>query len=161
MKKIGLIILSVICLFGCSLNVNEINSIIPIEYEEIKEKNESKKTYVLYIGRSDCNDCKLFEEYLNKNSDYYLKDSNIYYLDIKKYKDNEKNNDIYQYIKSSYALKWVPTVYFIVAGRIIDSFSYLDKEYHKTETEEVKNKIQKEYNDRFKEFFGKYKFYAK
>ena len=76
-----------------------------ITYDELENKLSSDDTFVLYIGRPDCGDCKEFHpiltSYLEENKGTYL-----YYLNIQAFRDaamqegaSEKEIDFYKNIR--------------------------------------------------------------
>lgn len=152
MKKI-IILLFFLLIVGCQISTNKIKS---ITFDEYKQMINSKETFIVYVGRSDCQDCKLFDEYIEK----LIIPENIKFvkMDIKKYRDQSKKkntsaneSDIYTNIKKTFNLSWVPTIYKIKGGNIISKFQYLDSEYHSL-NEEDKTQRKKYYENNFKIF---------
>lgn len=152
LRKILLILIIAISV-GCKSNID--NNVISINYNEVKEKNQLNHTYILYIGRKNCDDCHLFEKFLKENSNEIIKNTTIYNLDIQQYKENNETIMIYQEIKDFFSLEWVPSVYVLSNGQIVDKFIYLDSKYHLIESSAEKMKVQEKYNQEFKAFLEK------
>lgn len=111
-----------------------------IDYEELNRKSEKNIDFFLYIGREDCRDCQKFhpivEQYISENPE-----TGIYYLNVKTYRDladsgNEKDASVYDEIKKKYQLDWVPTVFHIRNGILVDRYEFLNEEYYELSTEE-------------------------
>ncbi len=113
-----------------------------IDYEELDKKTEMNIDFLLYIGREDCRDCQKFypivEQYISENPGM-----GIYYFDIKKYRDladsdygKEKDVSFYDELKKRYQIEWVPSVYHIRNGIIVDKYEFLNEEYYELNTEE-------------------------
>ena len=65
----------------------------------------------------------------------------IYYFNIKTYRDlagsdNEKDASVYDEIKERYQIDWVPSVYHIRNGIIVDKYEFLNEEYYELNAEE-------------------------
>lgn len=113
-----------------------------IDYEELDKKTKLNIDFLLYIGREDCRDCRKFypivQQYISENPGM-----GMYYFDIKKYRDlanseNEKseNASFYDELKKRYEIEWVPSVYHIRNGIIVDKYEFLNEEYYELNTEE-------------------------
>ncbi len=111
-----------------------------IDYEELNGKTETNIDFFLYIGREDCRDCQKFypivEQYISENPG-----TGIYYFNIKTYRDlagsdNEKDASVYDEIKERYQIDWVPSVYHIRNGIIVDKYEFLNEEYYELNAEE-------------------------
>lgn len=93
-----------------------------ISYPELQDKMNQDLDFILYIGRSDCPDCQDFspivQEYVSKHSE-----SGMYYLDVKEYRDAQSSDlgeaNVYQQIKETFSLNWVPCLFHIRNGIII------------------------------------------
>lgn len=152
------------------VNVDDIKRIFSsINYETIKErpasmseityndliiKMNSNIDFILYIGREDCRDCQKFHPIAN---DYIGKNSlnGIYYFDIKNYRDktlidipSQKDVNFYDQLKKTFDIKWVPSIYHIRNGTIIDKFEYLSSEYYQLDENE-KKEAEIKYNYEF------------
>lgn len=154
------IVLLFICLllFGCENKIDI--KVSSLNYNEVKELMSSQQDFMIYVGRSDCPDCILFKEHLENNIKV-PSDIKFVEFDIKEYRDNsvkENANDkdvkLYEDIKHTFDLKWVPTIYTIKDGKIVSQFQYLDETYHsydKEKQKEIKNsfdKLSKQYIER-------------
>lgn len=111
-----------------------------IDYEGLDRKTETNIDFFLYIGREDCRDCQKFypivEQYISENPGM-----GIYYFNIKTYRDladsdNEKDASVYDEIKERYQIDWVPSVYHIRNGIIVDKYEFLNEEYYELNAEE-------------------------
>lgn len=137
MKKILLMLLSSVLFVGCSTSTDPLfkttdydNEIVEKNYDDIIQKINNDDTFLLYIGRSDCQDCNDFYPYMKKHVKM-PKNSAIYSLDIKNMRDKasektalQKDVDVYNNMKKYFNLKWVPTVKMIKFGQIIDTYEY-------------------------------------
>ncbi len=113
-----------------------------IDYEELDRKTEINTDFFLYIGRDDCRDCRKFypivEQFISENPGM-----GMYYLDIKKYRNlvnsnngNGEDASFYDGLKKRYQIEWVPSVYHIRNGIIVDKYEFLNEEYYELGTEE-------------------------
>lgn len=84
----------------------------------------SPNTNIVYIGRSTCSDCNLFEpkliDLLQKNQALKLQ-----YLDAQKLKDNGR----WEEFKKQYDVHGTPTILIIQAGNIVASLDYEKKNF--------------------------------
>lgn len=125
-----------------------------VNYDEVLNKMDSNVDFILYIGREDCRDCQKFHPVV---SNYVGKDSTngIYYFDIKEYRDktlvdNPSLNDtmFYDELIKLFDVEWVPCVYHIRNGAIIDKFEYLSLEYYELDENE-RIEAEEKYNKEF------------
>ncbi len=126
------------------INIDEerFDELKEIDYKELDKKTKLNIDFLLYIGREDCRDCRKFypivQQYISENSGM-----GMYYFDIKKYRDlansgNEKseNASFYDELKKRYEIEWVPSVYHIRNGIIVDKYEFLNEEYYELDTAE-------------------------
>lgn len=106
MKKILLVILSVLCLTGCSSGTKLKN----ISYNELNEKMKNKETFVLYIGAANCSHCSEFKPTLEKVVKEYNLD--VYYIDMATVSEEE-----YEAVKNKTNLQGTPTVLVVQNGK--------------------------------------------
>ncbi|MEF9839370.1 MAG: thioredoxin family protein [Lachnospiraceae bacterium] len=111
-----------------------LNGIVEINDDKLEELNNYPKDFILYIGREDCGDCQNFNPILEQ----YLLDKSygVYFLDIKKYRENaikenasKEEKEFYEQLKEKYEIEWVPTLIHIRNGIQISRFEFLDSEY--------------------------------
>ncbi len=164
MKKILVIIMSILILCGChykseKLNIIGINS---ITYEKLTQCLNSDVTFLLYIGRDDCGDCiefyPILEDYIDKHSG-----SGIYYLNIKEYRDASRQEDATQEEKEFYEniykeldFDWTPTIHVVRSGKFIRSYQYLDEDYIKIEDRKKQKERRNEFIKEFNKFMDEY-----
>lgn len=123
------------------------SSIVEITYDEFSDKINSNTDFILYVGRTDCRDCKMFYPLLEK---YVLESKKgLYYFNIKQIRDqsiseNSSNTDAYSDVTEKLDLQWVPSVFHISLGKVMSKFEYLSNEYYALETEEDKEKMREE-----------------
>lgn len=165
MKKLTIILLVLMVLFGCQKNIpfdskvgiNEIN------YEELNELMNSQTQFLLYIGRSDCGDCiefyPILEEYMNEHSD-----TGIYYINIKEMRDaarkedaSEEEKQFYENFYTNFKVSWTPTIEWIRAGKIYKTYQYLDEDYIAIEDRAEQKKKRQEFLDEFNDFMDSYR----
>lgn len=164
MKKILVIIISIILLCGCSHNSEklELSGINPIKYEKLIQCLNKDVTFLLYIGRDDCGDCVEFypilEDYINEHED-----TGLYYLNIKEYRDAARKDDatseeieFYENIYKTLEIEWTPTIHVIRNGKIIDTYQYLDEDYINIEDREKQKEKRNEYIEEFNIFMDNY-----
>lgn len=162
MKKTIILLILISILGGCAkstsptITKNVSNAgIHDISYNQLKQKLSSKDIFILYIGRPDCGDCKEFypilEEYINDHQGVSL-----YYLNVKAFRDasrapeaTQEEKDFFENIQEELDYQWTPSLKYINAGKIIDSYSYLDEEYYKIEDENKKTKEKQSFVDAF------------
>lgn len=105
MKKIILIIVSCLFLFGCNNNkYTEIN------YDEFIKKINKKEDFILFIGSKDCTHCDTFKETLN----LVLKDYKVTvnYIDVSKFTKDQNNT-----FNAKISYTGTPTTVFIKKGK--------------------------------------------
>lgn len=107
MKKIFLSLIMVLPLFvGCGTKLTTYEE---IDYEKFTEKMENKDDFILFIGSETCQHCTAFKETVNKVvTKYQVK---IYYIDINKFDEIEKNK-----FKTYINFSATPTTVFIYSG---------------------------------------------
>lgn len=163
MKKIISLFLCILLISGCSkastkhiTKDSSFASINDITYEQLQDKLDSNDLFVLYVGRSDCRDCREFEpileSYLNENKGVYL-----YYLDIKEIRDASKKEDAsqeeidaYDKLVKDLEIEWVPSLKLVNKGEIIDEYTYLSEEYYEIKDSEEKQQAKEKYISEFK-----------
>ena len=122
-----------------------------LNYDTLLEKLNSPIDFVVYIGRDDCGDCKMFKPYLEE----YLTnhpDLGIYYLDIKSFRDaayqedaSQEQKEFYDHLKEKLEFAWTPTLARYANGKKIESFEFLDSSFgrYDPENEEQQRKLAK------------------
>lgn len=141
MRKKWAYLLLVFILCACQPTKKEIikdrvQGIVPITYAQLEEKLTNNHDFVLYIGRSDCQDCIEFhpqlEAFLNQNPDL-----GVYYLEIKTFRDEAKKEDatqeqkvFYQNLTEELDFDWVPTLQHRQGKEIVSKKTYLDDSYY-------------------------------
>lgn len=109
MKKYVLIFMLVCTIFlsGC---FGKLTSYSEISFNQLEKMIDSKKSFVLLIGSSDCSHCELYKSTIEKViKDYQVK---VYYIDITKLDDSEDSK-----LKNIVSYSGTPTVAFIKKGR--------------------------------------------
>lgn len=128
MKKIILLILCIFTLCACSYK----NYIINTSLDEVKTMINEKKTFVLYIGSSDCSHCKQFRPKLEDvTSEYEIE---VYYIDTSKLDDNE-----YDALKEIVSFSGTPTTAFIYDGEDLGVQTHIDGD---VSLESIKNSFK-------------------
>lgn len=174
MKKKGIIgIISILTLFIILICIfysrqryqgkpfDSIKGIKEISYEELLIKMD-KNSFIVYVGRDDCQDCKKFNIYL---TDYFEKhkDKGFYYLDLQELrkmaiKNNANKEDImaYEEIRKKLDIKWVPTVLYINNNEILSKYEFLSEGFYDIDSKSVQEKeLEKAYKD-FSDWMSKY-----
>lgn len=107
MKKIFLSLIMVLPLFvGCGTKITTYEE---IDYDKFTEKIENKDDFILFIGSETCQHCTAFKQTVNKVvTKYQVK---IYYIDINKFDETEKNK-----FKTYINFSATPTTVFIYSG---------------------------------------------
>lgn len=158
MKKLLCLLLCIFLISGCSKASTKrikkdtsLDSIIEISYEQLKDKLNSDELFVLYIGRSDCGDCKEFEPILNS----YLKENEgcyLYYLNIKEIRDasnqedaSDEQKDFYENVKKELGINWVPVLKLVNNGETINEYTYLSEDYYEIKDSDEKKQAKKDY----------------
>ena len=127
-----------------------------IEYVELYDIFQQNTDFLLYIGRDDCRDCQTFHPIVEKITEEKY---GIYYFDIKEYRirandPNATQEDIntYEKIKNDFFINWVPSVYRIINGVIVDKFEFLDNNYYLIEDESEQEQYIKNYIQQFEKW---------
>lgn len=121
-----------------------------IDYEEYKHLKENKESFLLYIGRKTCPDCKMFDEIL-KNVQI---ESSMKYLSTQKYKDAISNDEPdaqkeYDDFKSNIGYDFIPYVCAVKEGVVISEFDFEFPENLSELTEEEKTTFSNDVCNRF------------
>ena len=143
MKKLLSLIVCVLMISGCqdaSINRikkdNSLSGLHEITYDELENKLSSDDTFVLYIGRPDCGDCKEFHpiltSYLEENKGTYL-----YYLNI-------------QAIREELDFNWTPILKLVNKGETISEYTYLSEEYYEIKDDTKKAQAKEKFVEDFK-----------
>lgn len=109
MKKYILIIMLFCTIFlsGC---FGRIKTYSEISYQQLEKMIDSKKSFVLLIGSSECSHCASYKPTLERViKDYQVK---VYYIDILNLTDSERAK-----LKNIVSYSGTPTVAFIKKGR--------------------------------------------
>lgn len=138
-KRLYLLLLFVLC--ACQTTKQEVihdrvHGLVPITYEQLEDKLTNNHDFVLYIGRSDCQDCIEFhpqlEAFLNQNPNL-----GVYYLEIKTFRDEAKKEDatqeqkdFYQNLTEELDFDWVPTLQHRQGKKVLFQKTYLDDDYY-------------------------------
>ena len=105
MKKIIIILISCLFLFGCDKD-----KYVEINYEQYNEKTINKEDFILFIGSTDCGHCDTFKDTLNLVlSDYKV---SVNYIDISKFSKEQLNK-----FNSKINYSGTPTTVFIENGK--------------------------------------------
>lgn len=107
MKKVLLIIASLLFISGCT---SKMTSYQEISYSKLKEMLNNKESFILYIGSSECSHCRVFKYTIDEViTEYQVK---VYYLNIVNFND-EKTNEL---VSLTNFEKLTPSVLFIKDG---------------------------------------------
>ncbi len=163
MKKFILLICLIFFITSCQSKTTTNNKILNKNFEEVEKFFENKNSFILYVGRSDCSDCILFEEELDNIP--IPEETTFVKLDIKKYRDLANSDDAtpeniayYNKIKDFFKLSWTPTIYYVEEGKITLEYQYLDENYHslsESEKSKAKEKFDKDVEEFIKNFNSK------
>ena len=163
MKKLLSLIVCVLMISGCqdaSINRikkdNSLSGLHEITYDELENKLSSDDTFVLYIGRPDCGDCKEFHpiltSYLEENKGTYF-----YYLNIQAFRDaamqegaSEKEIDFYKNIREELDFNWTPILKLVNKGETISEYTYLSEEYYEIKDDTKKAQAKEKFVEDFK-----------
>lgn len=165
MKKWLCLFMTCLLLIGCQKTQTEklkIQGIQTIPYEELAERLDENITFILYIGRPDCGDCQEFypvlEEYIDEHQG-----TGIYYLNIKQYRDQareedatQEEKDFYENIYQRLDFDWTPTIQVISNGQIVKSYQYLDEDYFEIKDRQEQLEKKQEFLDEFETFMNDY-----
>lgn len=146
MKKLFCLLIAFAFLTGCNKVVEEVElsydrpvGIVEIDYDSLQEKLETPTDFILYIGRPDCGDCKLFypclEQFIQNHEG-----SGIYYLNIKSFRDNANKEDatkeekeFYENLKENLGFAWTPSLIRYQDGQKAECFEFLDASFQRQE----------------------------
>lgn len=127
--------------------------IISVQYDRLHQMIAEDESFVLYIGRPDCKDCKDFEPYLNDYLDSHP-GVYLYYFDTKQYRDlakqegaSEEDKEFYDQLYEEFEFLWTPTLKFIYKGEFEGTYTYLDSEYYALSDDQEKEEKKQEYID--------------
>ena len=165
MKKFIFITCLLLIISGCShttsthtiVQDSSLSGIHDISYQELNKKMKEKDTFVLYIGRPDCQDCQEFspiiEQYLQKHPGVYL-----YYFNTKAYRDqanqSKEGKQFYNQLRKKLDFSWTPTLKFIVNEKNETTYTYLDEEYYSLDSNKQKQEKEK-YKQQFYKWMNK------
>ena len=152
MKKLLSLIVCVLMISGCqdaSINRikkdNSLSGLHEITYDELENKLSSDDTFVLYIGRPDCGDCKEFHPILTS------------YLEIQAFRDaamqegaSEKEIDFYKNIREELDFNWTPILKLVNKGETISEYTYLSEEYYEIKDDTKKAQAKEKFVEDFK-----------
>lgn len=155
-KRLLCLCLFVMMLCGCEKkveihNVDLTYGITPLTYEMLQEKIDNDHYFILYIGRSDCQDCKEFypqlENFLQEHQDL-----GVYYLDVKAFRDaarkegaTQEEIDFFENLTETLAFDWVPTLQQRQGQDILSSVTYLDMDYYEIEDKDKQASAKEKY----------------
>ena len=136
---------------------NEKLTIKDITYQEYKDMIGNKMSFVLYVGRDTCSDCKMFHYALDK-IDFQ---SVIYRLNTQEYKDaidsgEESAQEEYDGFKSDVGYDFIPYVCAVKQGKKYASFAFQFPERISELTEEEKQDYREDMSVRFVKWLVKY-----
>lgn len=165
MKKWICLFMVCFLLWGCQTFKTEkldIQGIQAIPYETLTEKLDEDVTFLLYIGRPDCGDCQEFypvlEAYINEHQG-----TGIYYLNIKEYRDQAREEDATQEEKDFYEnlyqrleFDWTPTIQKITNGQVVQTYQYLDEDYFEIKDRQKQLETKQYFLDAFETFMDDY-----
>jgi len=157
MKLLKYLLLCLCVLCGCSTTivdddfiVDRISGIEEITYDALVEKIENNHDFILYIGRSDCSDCKEFAPYLEN----FLKENDglgLYYLDVKAFRDqansdtaSKEEKDFFKNIYTTLDFDWTPTLQHRRGQTILTKITYLSMDYYEIEDETLQETEQQQ-----------------
>lgn len=130
-----------------------------IDYDSLYNIMETNKDFLLYIGRDNCRDCQKFHPIVE---DITKEKYGLYYFDIKEYKSradkqeaSQEDIDTYNKIKKDFSVNWVPSVYRIINGAIVDEYEFLDSNYYSISDKEDQENYLNEYIERFRNWIDK------
>lgn len=106
MKKVLMLLVSVLLLTGCSFGT----SLKKITYDELNQKMKNKETFVLYIGSKDCSHCAEFKPTLETVIKKYKLE--VYYIDMSLVSEEQ-----YNAVKEKTGLNGTPTVLVVEKGK--------------------------------------------
>ena len=109
MKKIVFLFISLLLLTGCSKG-----KLTEINYKEYEKKILNEESFVLVIGKTDCNYCMDYKETLNELLKDY--DIELYYIDTYKFEDDEKSTFLARIMFDNNNIV-TPTTIYIEKGR--------------------------------------------
>lgn len=128
LKIMLIMIISVICLTGCTSKSKYIKE---ISLDKVKEKLANKETFALYIGNENCPHCVSYMPTLEGVLEEY--NITIYHLDNSKLSEKQYNEFNNKYIKIS----GTPTVVFIENGSEESMLNRIVGETSKEDTIEI------------------------
>lgn len=114
LKKVIIIILSIVLLIGIGLGVyklffNGLTTYKEISYKDVVDKIASNDKFTLFIGSAKCTHCLTYKRTLNRViSDYNIE---VYYIDNSKLSDTER-----AYLNSHIPFTATPTIVVIDKG---------------------------------------------
>ena len=124
------------------LDNTDLKGIVPIEYADLKKMEETTESFLLYIGRADCKDCKEFN--IELEAELNGLEYTIYYLDLNKVRKgagNEAREDVIE----RYEIDWVPTILHINEGDIVSRYQHFSEKTNQ-ENSEVNAWLEQELN---------------
>ena len=143
-KSIVIVITILLMLTGCANKSKKTDSRGIKEYleaiteNEFNRLNDEKKTSIVYVRRSTCEDCQLFEdrfiEDIKKNKKYWK----IKYLDVNKLHSNDEK---WRKFKRKNTISGTPAFLYFKNGKLINVYSWTEEKGF--DYEKFKNWIEK------------------
>ena len=135
MKKMLLVVLSVIFLTACST----VKTYDEINYKNLNSMLDKKEKFILFIGSTTCSACDTYKVTLNKVIEKYSVD--IKYIDLSKLSEEEESE-----LVSKFPISGTPTTIFIEDGKEKDTYNRINGsvKYSKIVEKLKKNKYIKE-----------------
>lgn len=108
MKKIIIILISLILITGCGVNTEK--GYTEINYIELQEKLDNKDDFIFYIGSAECSHCKDYGITLKEIKKNYP-EVEVFYLDISKIQQFQ-----HEKLYNKFPFDGTPTTVFIIDG---------------------------------------------
>lgn len=126
----------------------QVKVITSAEYTEMVEED---KSFLLYVGRNSCPDCKAFEE--NILSELNMT-ATMYKLDTQQYKDDidskkELAQEIYDEFKEEIGYEWIPYVAIYLNGKLDNAFNFEFPDELRTLEQEEQDEYWRDVKGRF------------
>lgn len=119
-------------------------------YEELKEKQNNKETFVVYIGRQTCPYCAILTPVLEEKKEFVSSEVSFYYFNVINYKqaildEVEGAQERWDSLKEEVGFTYIPCILYYKDGKLENGFySFLGKDYSQCEDEQKKVEMMDE-----------------
>lgn len=151
MKRLVTILFALLLFVGCqSVTPQQEEHTVLITYETLNTMMKQDEAFLLYISRSDCQDCQEFDPILEAFLDEH-EQITIYKIDVKAFRDAARKEDaseeekaFFENLKTTLDYKWTPTIQYRLKDQVIEMMTYLSEDYYLIEDKNQQEQAKEE-----------------